>query len=224
MEWASLDEKWGSRVADAEEMQPTTLRPQVAVEAGGQGCEDEEREWTRLGLRERCVHRAWKCRRGGYEAAARHFRELAENDGDGDDDDGEAGFACWTVSTPTPSDSTAAGPSLLTRMLTDVNVVAHEAGVRAVLAFVRHCPDARLPQRYARPACLPPRRCSHTRRHRAALLPALVERGLASTRQETRRSARDTLQELVALGDAEVVVVGLLRAKEETLAHPDARA
>lgn len=81
---------------------------------------EEETEYKKLPVEERCVHKMWKARVDGYEEATKLFRTI---------DDEKA-----------PEWNKFLG--LIKKFITDSNVVAQEKGLEATLVFVENCGSA----------------------------------------------------------------------------------
>ncbi len=81
--------------------------------------EEEQQEYLKLPVEERCVHKLWKARVSGYEDAKKQF-----NAWDGD----EAG---WKKFAP-----------IVKKFVIDSNAIAQEKGLEAALAYVENCDAA----------------------------------------------------------------------------------
>lgn len=81
---------------------------------------EEDTEYKKLPVDERCVHKLWKARVDGYEEAAKLFRTI---------DDEKA-----------PEWNKYLG--LIKKFVVDSNVMAQEKGLEATLIFVENCGSA----------------------------------------------------------------------------------
>lgn len=81
---------------------------------------EEESEYKKLPVDDRCVHKLWKARVDGYEEAAKIFRQI--------DDE------------KSPEWNKFLG--LIKKFVTDSNAVAQEKGLEATLIFVENCGHA----------------------------------------------------------------------------------
>lgn len=81
---------------------------------------EDDSEWKKLPVDERCVHKVWKARVDGYEEAAKLFRTI--------DDE------------KSPEWSKFIG--LIKKFVVDSNAVAQEKGLDAALLFVENCGHA----------------------------------------------------------------------------------
>ncbi|CAG0924320.1 unnamed protein product, partial [Notodromas monacha] len=77
---------------------------------------EEDTEYLKLPIEERCVHKLWKARLNGYEAATKLFNQI-------DDEKSPQ----WNVYS-----------SLIKKFVVDSNAVAQEKGLEAVLTFVEN--------------------------------------------------------------------------------------
>lgn len=78
---------------------------------------EEDTEYKKLPVDERCVHKLWKARVDGYEEAAKLFRTI-------DDEKGPE----WNKYL-----------GLVKKFVVDTNVMAQEKGLEATLIFVENC-------------------------------------------------------------------------------------
>uniref|UniRef100_A0A0A9YXT8 Cytoskeleton-associated protein 5 n=1 Tax=Lygus hesperus TaxID=30085 RepID=A0A0A9YXT8_LYGHE len=78
---------------------------------------EEEEQFNKLSVEERCVHKSWKARVSGYEAAAKLFRTI--------DDEKSPEWNKYL--------------GLVKKFVVDSNAPAQEKGLDAVLAFVENC-------------------------------------------------------------------------------------
>lgn len=81
---------------------------------------EEDTEYKKLPVDERCVHKLWKARVDGYEEAAKLFRTI-------DDEKGPE----WNKYM-----------GLVKKFVVDTNVMAQEKGLEATLIFVENCGNA----------------------------------------------------------------------------------
>lgn len=81
---------------------------------------EEESEFKKLPVEERCVHKLWKARVNGYEEAAKLFRTI--------DDEKSPQWNKYL--------------GLVKKFVTDSNVVGQEKGLEATLVFVENCGQA----------------------------------------------------------------------------------
>ncbi|CAG2063963.1 unnamed protein product [Timema podura] len=77
---------------------------------------EEETEYIKLPVEDRCVHKLWKARLHGYEEAAKLFRQI--------DDEKSPEFGKFL--------------GLVKKFVVDSNAVAQEKGLEAVLAYVEN--------------------------------------------------------------------------------------
>ncbi|KAK9509392.1 hypothetical protein O3M35_006719 [Rhynocoris fuscipes] len=80
----------------------------------------EEEDFSKLSIEDRCVHKVWKARVSGYEAAANHFRQI--------DDEKSPEWNKYV--------------GLIKKFVVDSNAPAQEKGLEATLAFVENCAAA----------------------------------------------------------------------------------
>ena len=80
---------------------------------------EDDQEYLKLPVEERCVHKVWKARVSGYEEAVKLF-----NRWDGDE-------AAWKKFSP-----------IIKKFVADSNAVAQERGLEAALAYVENCDAA----------------------------------------------------------------------------------
>lgn len=81
---------------------------------------EDENEYKKLPVEERCVHKLWKARVDGYEEAAKLFRTI-------DDEKGPE----WNKFM-----------GLIKKFVVDSNALAQEKGLEAALVFVENCGNA----------------------------------------------------------------------------------
>lgn len=81
---------------------------------------EEDTEYKKLPVEERCVHKLWKARVDGYEEANKIFREI--------DDEKSMEWSKFT--------------GLIKKFVTDSNAMAQEKGLEATLVFVENCGHA----------------------------------------------------------------------------------
>ena len=77
---------------------------------------EDENEFLKLPVDERCVHKLWKARVSGYEEAIKLFNQF-----DGDDPN-------WKKYN-----------GVIKKFIVDTNAVAQEKGLEAALAYVENC-------------------------------------------------------------------------------------
>ncbi|CAN6643496.1 protein Stu2p [Trichomonascus vanleenenianus] len=129
----------------------------------------DEEDFSTLPLADRAVHKVWKVRAAAYEEMKKQFMTSgSESDG------------CFMPFLD--------NPGVYKKIVMDANVVAQEAGVGSLCAFLEFGGTN---------ACL---------RTRSTVVPSLVEKALASTRQGTRRNAIDALLWYIELDTPEPVV------------------
>ena len=80
---------------------------------------EEENEYLKLPVEDRCVHKLWKARVSGYEEAIKLFNRF-----DGDDPN-------WKKYN-----------GVIKKFIIDSNAVAQEKGLEAALAYVENCDAA----------------------------------------------------------------------------------
>ncbi|XP_065581749.1 cytoskeleton-associated protein 5-like [Artemia franciscana] len=80
---------------------------------------DDDNEYLKLPVEDQCVHKNWKARVHGYEAATKVFQQLEEKAPE------------WGKYTP-----------LIKKFVTDSNAVAQEKGLEAALAYVENAASA----------------------------------------------------------------------------------
>ena len=80
---------------------------------------EDDQEYLKLPVEDRCVHKVWKARVSGYEEAVKLF-----NRWDGDEPN-------WKKFAP-----------VIKKFVADSNAVAQEKGLVAALAFVENCDAA----------------------------------------------------------------------------------
>ncbi len=80
---------------------------------------EEDQEYLKLPVEERCVHKLWKARQSGYDDAVKLF-----NQWDGD----EAGWKKYN--------------GIVKKFVTDTNAIAQEKGLEAALAYIENCDAA----------------------------------------------------------------------------------
>ncbi|KAJ3300457.1 Microtubule-associated protein, microtubule dynamics during spindle orientation [Borealophlyctis nickersoniae] len=129
---------------------------------------DAEEEWKGLPLSERLTHKAWNARKEAYEEVTKLFNTL--------DPDAEAEFRKYQ--------------DYLKKMVSDANLVAQEAGMGAVLAWVKNAPSAT--------------------KTRSVLVPMVVDKGLGSTRAGTKAKALDLLMMFIEIDIAEPVIEDII--------------
>ncbi|PNF34800.1 hypothetical protein B7P43_G03732 [Cryptotermes secundus] len=78
---------------------------------------EDDTEYVKLPVEDRCVHKLWKARVHGYEEAAKVFRQI--------DDEKSPEFNKFV--------------GLVQKFVVDSNAVAQEKGLEAVLAFIENC-------------------------------------------------------------------------------------
>jgi cytoskeleton-associated protein 5 len=78
---------------------------------------EEDIEFKKLAVEERCIHKLWKARVSGYEEATKIFRSIVEE--------------------KSPEWNKFMG--LIKKFVTDSNAVAQEKGLEAALVFVENC-------------------------------------------------------------------------------------
>lgn len=78
---------------------------------------EDDTEYVKLPVEERCVHKLWKARVHGYEEAAKVFRQI--------DDEKSPEFIKFS--------------GLVQKFVVDSNAVAQEKGLEAVLAYIENC-------------------------------------------------------------------------------------
>lgn len=81
---------------------------------------EEDTEYKKLPIEERCVHKLWKARLNGYEEAIKVFREI---------DDEKSGE--WNKYV-----------GLIKKMVTDSHAMCQERGLEATLIFIENCAHA----------------------------------------------------------------------------------
>lgn len=83
------------------------------------GEKEEDTEYLKLPVEERCVHKLWKARQSGFEEAIKLFQKWDE------DDPG------WKKFNP-----------IIKKFVTDTNAIVLEKGLEATLNYVENCPNA----------------------------------------------------------------------------------
>ncbi|ORY77349.1 armadillo-type protein, partial [Protomyces lactucae-debilis] len=134
---------------------------------------DEQEDYDALPLEDKLLHKVWKVRLNAYEEATRAFTSSPNDNA-----------PCFKLFN--------ADPDLLVKAVKDANVVAQEAGVALVLAYLTYGP------------------MHSTLKTRAQVIPALVEKCLGSTRAGTRQKAIETVLMYVELDSGEPVIEDLI--------------
>lgn len=81
---------------------------------------EEDTEYKKLSVEDRCIHKLWKARVDGYEEAAKIFREI--------DDEKSPEWNKFI--------------NLIKKFVIDSNAMAQEKGLEATLIFVENCANA----------------------------------------------------------------------------------
>ena len=134
---------------------------------------DQEEDYASLPLDERLVHKVWKVRLGAYEECTKAIQASP--------DDSAPCFRPFNNE-----------PELLVKAVKDANVVAQEAGVGLLLAYLEFTSQ------------------DNAIRTRSAVVPALVEKCLGSTRAGTKQKAIDSCLMYVELDTGEPVIEDLI--------------
>ncbi|KAJ3032355.1 Microtubule-associated protein, microtubule dynamics during spindle orientation, partial [Rhizophlyctis rosea] len=127
-----------------------------------------EEDFSSLPLMERLTHKVWKARLGAYEEATKIFNTL--------DPDADAEYRKYQ--------------EFLKKMIADSNLVAQEAGMAAVLAWVTNAPSAT--------------------KTRSVIVPMVVDKGLGSTRAGTKAKALEILLMYIEIDIAEPVIEDII--------------
>lgn len=133
----------------------------------------EQEDYSSLSIEERLTHKVWKVRLNAYEESTRAFSSSPDESA-----------LCFR---PYNSD-----PDLLVKAVRDANVVAQEAGVGLLLAYLEFAG------------------AQNALRTRANVLPAMVEKCLGSTRAGTKTKAIDACLMYVELDSGEPVIEDLI--------------
>ncbi|BFZ57087.1 hypothetical protein PYCC9005_004137 [Savitreella phatthalungensis] len=134
---------------------------------------DQEEDYSTLPLPDRLVHKVWKVRLGAYEECTKAIQTSPDE-----------GAPCFR---PFNND-----PDLLVKACKDANVVAQEAGVALLLAYLEYAGT------------------SNALKTRATVVPALVDKCLGSTRAGTKQKAIDACLMYVELEAGEPVIEDLI--------------
>lgn len=81
---------------------------------------EEDTDFKKIPVDERCVHKLWKARVDGYEEAAKIFRSIEDD--------------------KSPEWNKYLG--LIKKFVTDSNAAAQEKGMEAALVFIENCGNA----------------------------------------------------------------------------------
>lgn len=133
----------------------------------------EQEDYSSLPIEERLVHKVWKVRLNAYEEATRAFTASPDESA-----------PCFR---PYNND-----PDLLVKAVKDANVVAQEAGVGLLLAYLEFAST------------------SHALRLRGSAIAAIVEKCLGSTRAGTKAKSVDVCLMYVELDTGEPVIEDLI--------------
>ena len=133
----------------------------------------EQEDYSSLPIEERLTHKVWKVRLNAYEESTRAFTSSPDESA-----------PCFK---PYNND-----PDLLVKAVKDANVVAQEAGVGLLLAYLEYT------------------NVNNALRTRSNALPAIVEKCLGSTRAGTKSKAIDVCLMYVELDAGEPVIEDLI--------------
>lgn len=124
---------------------------------------EEEPDYSSLPLEERLVHKVWKVRKEAFEELDQEFQNSASETSDC--------FQLWI-----------SNPSLISKAISDINVVAQEAAIGALLSFLQFGGNRAAAKTYT------------------PVIPSLCEKALSSSRAKTKASTIEVLCMYVELG------------------------
>ncbi|KAJ3021312.1 Microtubule-associated protein, microtubule dynamics during spindle orientation [Thoreauomyces humboldtii] len=127
-----------------------------------------EEDFSSLSLTDRLVHKSWKARQGAYDELTKLFETI--------DPEADAEYRKWQ--------------DYLKKMVGEANIVAQEAGLSAVLAYIANAPSAS--------------------RTRSVLASMIVEKCMGSNRAGTRQKASDILLMYIEIDTADPVIEDII--------------